>query len=153
MFIEKSKSTPGSITPRNQGGFTLIEILIVVVILGVLGAVVVPQLLDRPDQARVAAAKSDIRQLSSALDLYRLDNFNYPTTDQGLQALVTRPSGTPEAPNWNPDGYVRHNLQDPWGTPYVYANEGTNFEVISYGQDRAQGAEGLAADISSNDLN
>ena len=144
MCIEKT---------RSQRGFTLIEILIVVVILGVLGAVVVPNLLERPDQARVTAAKTDIRSLSSALDLYRLDNYNYPTTDQGLQALITRPSGLPEAPNWNPDGYVRHSLEDPWGTPYIYTNEGQNFEIISYGQDRTQGGEGVAADLSSNDIN
>lgn len=141
-------------TPSRQSGFTLIEVLIVVVILGVLGAVVVPNLLSRPDQARVQAAKTSLSALSSALDLYRLDNFNYPTTDQGLEALVTRPSGTPEAPNWNPDGYVPNNsLEDPWGTPYVYTNEGQNFEIISFGADRQQGGEGVAADLSSNDIN
>ena len=95
--------------PRNAG-FTLIEILVVIVILGILGAVVVPQLLSRPDTARVQAAQTDIRTLSAALDVYRLDNFNYPSSEQGLEALVSRPAGFPEPKNWNPDGYIKSYL-------------------------------------------
>ena len=94
--------------PRSGGGgFTLIEILVVVVIIGILGAVIVPNLLSRPDQARITAAQQDLRALGSALDMYRLDNFQYPSTDQGLDALVSQPSGFPEPKNWNPDGYIK----------------------------------------------
>ncbi len=137
---------------RAAAGFTLIEILIVVVILGILGAVIVPNLLGRPDQARIQAAKTDIRSIASALDLYRLDNFSYPSTDQGLEALVTRPSGFPEAKNWNPDGYVPRTPVDPWDNDYAYTNTGSGFELISFGADGQQGGEGINADISLNDL-
>lgn len=133
-------------------GFTLIEILVVVVILGILGAVVVPQLLDRPDQARIQAAKTDMRAIGSALDIYRLDNFTYPSTDQGLEALVSKPSGFPEAKNWNPNGYVKNTPVDPWQTPYVYINTGQDFDLISYGADGQQGGEGIGADINFSDL-
>ena len=100
-----------------QGGFTLIEILIVVVILGILGAVIVPNLMSRPDQARITAAESDLRSLAAALDVYRLDNFQYPSTEQGLEALVSKPSGFPEPKNYNPDGYIAKLKTDPWGSP------------------------------------
>ncbi|MEM7217550.1 MAG: type II secretion system major pseudopilin GspG [Pseudomonadota bacterium] len=138
-------------TRRRDAGFTLIEILVVVVILGILGAVVAPNLLSRPDQARVTAAKTTLQNIGNALDMYRLDNFTYPSSDQGLEALVTRPSGFPEAKNWNPDGYI-DNYMDPWGNEYVYVNTGTNFELLSYGADGAQGGDGTGADISYADL-
>ena len=89
-----------------QRGFTLIEIMVVVVIIGVLGAIVVPQFMSRPDQAKVTAAKTDIQAISTALEMYRLDTFSYPSTQQGLEALITQPSGTPVAKNWNPQGYL-----------------------------------------------
>ena len=137
--------------PRNAG-FTLIEILVVIVILGILGAVVVPQLLSRPDTARVQAAQTDIRTLSAALDVYRLDNFNYPSSEQGLEALVTRPAGFPEPKNWNPDGYIKTLPTDPWGSPYIYERFDSQVSLYSLGADGAEGGEGTAADIRLRDL-
>ena len=137
--------------PRNAG-FTLIEILVVIVILGILGAVVVPQLLSRPDTARVQAAQTDIRALSAALDVYRLDNFNYPSSEQGLEALVTRPAGFPEPKNWNPDGYIKKLPTDPWGSPYIYERFDSQVSLYSLGADGAEGGEGTAADIRLRDL-
>jgi general secretion pathway protein G len=133
-------------------GFSLIEILVVVVILGILGALIVPNLLGRPDQARVTAAESDLRSLSNALDMYRLDNFNYPSTDQGLEALVTKPSGFPEPKNYNPDGYVKSIPIDPWGTPYVYERTEEGYNLLSFGADGVEGGEELNADIRYEDL-
>jgi general secretion pathway protein G len=133
-------------------GFTLIEILVVVVIIGILGAVIVPNLLGRPDQARVTAAESDLRSLSNALDIYRLDNFQYPSTDQGLEALVEQPSGFPEPKNYNPEGYIKNLPSDPWGSPYVYERTPNGFRLKSLGADGADGGEGLNADIHYADL-
>lgn len=132
---------------RSQQGFTLIEILVVVVIIGILGAVIVPNLLSRPDQARITAAQTDLRVLSGALDMYRLDNFQYPSTDQGLEALVSRPSGFPEAKNWNPDGYIKDLPTDPWNSPYVYERNGSDYSLFSYGADGLEGGEGVDADV------
>jgi general secretion pathway protein G len=137
---------------QTQGGFTLIEILVVVVIIGILGAVIVPNLLGRPDQARVTAAQSDLRSLSNALDIYRLDNFQYPSTDQGLQALVEQPSGFPEPKNYNPEGYIKNLPTDPWGSPYVYERTPSGFRLVSLGADGTEGGEGLNADIHFEDL-
>ena len=133
-------------------GFTLIEILVVVVIIGILGAVIVPQLLGRPDQARVTAAKSDIRSLANALDIYRLDNFSYPSTEQGLEALVVPPSGFPEPKNYNPDGYIKKLPTDPWGSPYIYERDQTGFALFSLGGDGAEGGDGLNSDIEFADI-
>ncbi len=131
-------------------GFTLIEILVVVVIIGILGAVIVPNLLSRPDQARITAAETDLRQLSNALDMYRLDNFHYPSTEQGLEALVSRPAGFPEPKNWNPDGYVKSLPSDPWGSPYVYERRSSDFTIFSLGADGVEGGEGTNADVTLN---
>jgi general secretion pathway protein G len=133
-------------------GFSLIEILVVVVIMGILGALIVPNLLGRPDQARITAAQSDLRALSNALDIYRLDNFNYPSTDQGLEALVRKPSGFPEPKNYNPDGYVKSIPIDPWGTPYFYERTEQGYNLLSLGADAAEGGEELDADIRYEDL-
>ena len=133
-------------------GFTLIEILVVVVILGILGAVVVPNLMDRPDQARIQAAKTAVQGIGGALDLYRLDNFNYSSTDQGLEALVSRPSGFPEAKNWAEGGYLDKSPLDPWGNAYAYTNTGSDFELVCYGADGAQGGESVNADINYAEL-
>jgi general secretion pathway protein G len=133
-------------------GFTLIEILVVVVIIGILGAVIVPNLLGRPDQARITAAQSDLRSLANALDMYRLDNFHYPSSDQGLEALVTSPSGFPEPKNYNPDGYVKKIPVDPWGSPYVYERTSSGFTLFSLGADGVEGGEGTNADIRYEDL-
>ena len=136
----------------NVAGFTLIEVLVVVVIIGILGAVIVPNLLGRPDQARVTAAQSDLRSLSNALDIYRLDNFQYPSTDQGLDALASKPNGFPEPKNYNPEGYIKKLPTDPWGSEYVYERAEQQFSLFSLGADGAEGGEGLNADIRFEDL-
>ncbi|MEM9623266.1 MAG: type II secretion system major pseudopilin GspG [Pseudomonadota bacterium] len=134
------------------GGFTLIEILVVVVILGILGAVVVPQIMGRPDTARIQAAQTDIRTLAAALDVYRLDNFQYPSSEQGLDALVTKPSGFPEPKNYNPEGYIRELKTDPWGSPYIYERDEIGFDLFSLGADGQEGGEGLNSDIRLSDI-
>lgn len=136
---------------RRQRGFTLLEIMVVVVILGILAALVVPRIISRPDEARAIAAKQDIASLMQALKLYRLDNQRYPSTEQGLQALVVRPASPPLAPNWKAGGYVERLPSDPWGHPYQYLNPGVHGEldVFSLGADGAPGGEGSDADIGS----
>ena len=137
---------------RNRhSGFTLIEIMVVVVILAVLGALVVPNILGKVDTARVTAAKTDINSIKTALDLYRLDNFRYPTTEQGLQALVKQPAD-PAITNYPPHGYLTTLPKDPWGNPYIYVSpgsDGRDFEITSYGRDGKPGGEGPDADIIS----
>ena len=132
-------------------GFTLLEVMVVVVILGVLAALVVPRIISRPDEARVVAARQDIASLMQALKLYRLDNQQYPATEQGLQALVERPASAPLPLNWKAGGYVERLPKDPWGHPYQYLNPGLRGEidVFSLGADRAPGGEGNDADIGS----
>ena len=137
---------------KTTSGFTLIEILIVVVILGILGAVVVPNILSRPDTARVQAAQTDLRALSQTLEIYRLDNFQYPSSEQGLESLVDRPSGFPAPKNWNPEGYLKKLPTDPWGSPYLYEKTGSSYSLISLGADGQEGGEGFDADIRLNDL-
>ncbi len=136
---------------RIQAGFTLIEIMVVVVILGILAAMVVPKIMSRPDEARVVAARQDIGSLVQALKLYRLDNKRYPATEQGLQALVSKPAEGPAAEGWKSGGYVEKLPQDPWGHPYQYLNPGLHGEidVFSYGADGAPGGEGLDADVGN----
>lgn len=132
-------------------GFTLIEIMVVVVILAVLGALVVPKILENVDKARVTRAKSDIQAIETALDLYRLDNFKYPTTEQGMQALVTQPSD-PSITNYRSGGYLKSLPIDPWNNPYLYISpgaDGRDYEIISYGRDGKPGGEGYDADIDS----
>lgn len=136
---------------NKQSGFTLIEIMVVVVILGVLGALIVPNIISAPDEARVAAAKSDIGAIGTALERYRLDNSVYPSTEQGLEALVEEPTGFPEPRKWGPEPYLKKTPVDPWDEPYYYFSEDRNFEIYSYGADRKEGGEGVDADISSND--
>jgi general secretion pathway protein G len=135
-------------------GFTLIEIMVVIVILGVLAALVVPRVLDRPDEARVVAARSDVAAIMQALKLYRLDNQRYPTADQGLAALVAKPATDPQPPNWKPNGYLDKLRNDPWGRPYQYLNPGLKGEVdvFSLGADGKRGGTGSDADVGSWDL-
>ena len=130
-------------------GFTLIELMVVLVIIGVLAALIVPNVIGRADDARATAAKTDVNNLMQALKLYRLDNQRYPTSEQGLQALVTRPTAGPAAPNWKP--YVEKLPNDPWGRPYQYLNPGIKGEidVLSLGADGQPGGEGNNADIGS----
>lgn len=132
-------------------GFTLIEIMVVVVIMGVLAALVVPRLMGRADDARVLAAKQDISTLMQALKLYRLDNQRYPSNEQGLQALVTRPASGPVPPNWKSGGYLDRLNKDPWGNVYQYQSPGSRSEVdvFSYGADGKPGGTGNDADIGS----
>ena len=134
-----------------QRGFTLLEVMVVVVILGILAVLVVPKIINRPDEARVIAAKQDIASLMQALKLYRLDNQRYPATEQGLQALVTRPTSAPVAPNWKAGGYLDRLPKDPWGNPFQYLNPGLHGEIdiSSLGADGAPGGEGNDADIGS----
>jgi len=132
-------------------GFTLIELMVVLVILGVLAAMIAPKIMDRPDEARIIAAKQDIATIIQSLKMYRLDNIRYPTTEQGLQALVSKPAISPIPENWKSGGYLEKLPKDPWGNPYVYLNPGRNGEidVISLGADGESGGEGTDADIGS----
>ena len=139
---------------NRQSGFTLIEIMVVVVILAVLGALVVPKILENVDKARVTRAASDIRAIETALDLYRLDNFKYPTTEQGLQALVKQPAD-PSITNYRSEGYLPSVPKDPWNFPYQYVSpgpEGRPYEITTLGKDNKPGGEGYDADISSTSL-
>ena len=142
---------PARIGSRGARGFTLIEIMVVVVILGILAAIVVPRVMDRPDEARITKVKQDIRTLESALNLYRLDNFRYPTTQQGLQALVERPTSGPEASQYREGGYMDRLPKDPWGHPYQYLNPGRHGEldVFSQGADGRRGGEGIDSEIGN----
>ena len=134
--------------------FTLIEVMVVVAILAVLAALIVPKVMSRPDEARVVAARQDIASLLQALKLYRLDNLRYPSTEQGLAALVTRPTLPPVPSNWKPGGYLERLPRDPWGNPYQYLSPGLRGEVdvFSFGADGAAGGEGFDADIGSWNL-
>lgn len=123
---------------RFQYGFTLIEVMVVVMILGILAAIVVPNIMDNPGKARITKAKQDIRVLESQLELYRLDNFSYPSTDQGLEALVEKPAGTPEPKHWKQGGYLKRLPVDPWDNEYFYIYPGENgeFDIYSHGPDQ-----------------
>lgn len=139
---------------RLQKGFTLIEIMVVIVIIGILAALIVPKIMSRPDDARIVAAKQDIGSIMQALKLYKLDNHAYPTTEQGLQALVQKTSTPPIPPNWKDGGYLEHLPVDPWGKPYQYLSPGLHgkVDVFSFGADGAPGGEGNDADIGSWNL-
>lgn len=145
------KSFKQSVRSRSQRGFTLIEVMIVVAILGVLATLVVVQVGGQTDTANATAARSDLQAISQALDLYKLDNFRYPTTDQGLGALVNKPD---KARNWPSGGYLKKEPHDPWQTPYVYISPGVDgpYDLYSYGADGAEGGEGPASDISYKDI-
>ncbi|MBK1686759.1 type II secretion system major pseudopilin GspG [Rubrivivax gelatinosus] len=138
-----------SLSRSRRRGFTLIELMVVLVILGVLAALIVPNVLNRADDARVTAARTDIHNLMQSLKLYKLDNQRYPTTEQGLEALVRRPESAPVPPNWKP--YVDKLPNDPWGHAYQYLNPGVKGEidVFSYGADGQAGGEGNDADVGS----
>jgi len=156
--MRSSTPTPSTVlAPRTRQptvgvrrrGFTLIELMVILVIIGVLAALIVPNVIDRADESRVTAARADVANLMQALKLYRLDNQRYPTQEQGLQALVQRPTSGPPAPNWRP--YLEKLPTDPWGRPYQYLNPGTYgpVDVFSLGADGQPGGEGNDADIGS----
>ncbi len=134
---------------RLAAGFTLIELMVVLVIIGVLAALIVPNVLDRADDARSTAARTDVTNVMQALKLYRLDNQRYPTSEQGLQALINKPTTAPLPLNWRP--YLEKLPNDPWGRPYQYLNPGVKGEidVMSFGADGQSGGEGKDADIGS----
>ena len=134
-------------------GFTLLEIIVVVAIIAILAAYIAPKVAGRVDDARISKAKSDIRVLESSLELYKLDNFSYPSSDQGLQALVTKPSGA-NTRNWREGGYIKKLNKDPWGNEYQYRYPGSNgeFDVFSLGADAQVGGTGEAADIGNWNL-
>ncbi len=138
------------ITKQSQRGFTLIEIMVVVVIIAILAALIAPNIIGRDDQARVSAAKSDMQAISQALDLFKMDNFRYPTTDPGLDALVNPPA---DVKNWPQNGYLKSTPVDPWGNPYLYVAPGASgpYDLMSYGADGKEGGENYDADINLND--
>jgi general secretion pathway protein G len=140
---------------HGRGGFTLIELMIVVAILGLLAYVLVPRIMERPEEARRIRAQVDIKTIESALKLYKVDNGTYPTTEQGLSALITKPDQDPIPKNWREGGYIEGAvIKDPWGNPFEYlspGSDGKDYEIISYGFDGKQGGTGRDADVSSSD--
>ena len=142
-FADINRRVPGGVK-----GFTLIEVMVVVVILSILAAIIVPRIMDRPDKARIVKAQADIRALESALNLYKLDNHNYPNTDQGLESLVQKPA---DAPSWKEGGYIDRLPKDPWGRPYQYLNPGAHgsVDIFSLGADGQPGGDGKNADIGN----
>lgn len=132
-----------------EEGFSLLELMVVVVIMSILALVIVPRVIDRPDQARIARVQSDLAVLQNALQLYKLDNLRYPTTEQGLSALVERPTRGPEPANWAEGGYIDRLPSDPWGGEYQYLSPGVNGEVdvFTFGADGVTGGDGIDADL------
>jgi len=148
----KTKSTTTRHLQAAAAGFTLIEVMVVVVILAILASIVVPNIIDKPQQARIVKAKQDISAIGSALDMYKLDNFAYPTTDQGLQALVKKSTMSPVPKHWKEGGYLKRLPNDPWGNPYQYLQPGQHgaYDLYSMGPDQQPNT---SDDISNWNLN
>ena len=137
---------------QSQSGFTLLEIMVVVVILGILATMVAPQILGRADDARITKAKADIVSLEAALDLYQLDNYVYPTTEQGLEGLASKPSASPEPRNYKQGGYIKSLPKDPWGREYLFLNPGIKggaYDIYTFGADGEEGGNSANADIGN----
>nr|WP_191603526.1 type II secretion system major pseudopilin GspG [Marinomonas algicola] len=151
-MFKNRKPTPSF--KKNKAAFTLLELMVVLVILGALIGLVAPNILSRSDDAKVSVAKTQIRNLMAALDLYKLDNGQYPSTAQGLESLVTKPSGFPEAKNWKSGGYMQKLPQDPWGNEFLYVSPGSDgaYDLISLGADGREGGEDDSTDINKADL-
>lgn len=143
----------GSNRRRRDAGVTLIEMMVVLVIIAIVAALIVPNVIGRPDEARVTVARTDVRTIAASLEMYRLDNRAYPTTSQGLEGLVTRPAEPPAPPNWTAGGYLSQLPLDPWGNAYIYRAPGENgpYDLISLGSDGQPGGEGVDADIANTD--
>jgi general secretion pathway protein G len=137
---------------RSARGFTLLEIMVVMFVLGLLATLVAPKILGRAEDARRTKAIADMKGIEQALNLYRLDSGGYPTTEQGLDALVHKPDRPPVPRAWNPNGYLERLPSDPWGHPYVYVSDGGRFTLRSYGADGAEGGDGKFADLDSKDF-
>ncbi|MEY8263537.1 MAG: type II secretion system major pseudopilin GspG [Bermanella sp.] len=135
---------------KNQKGFTLIEIMVVLAILAGLIAMVAPNIIGEAGRAKVKTAKAEMANIALALDMYKLDNFRYPSTSQGIEALASKPAGSPEPKNYKAGGYMKKMPVDPWGTPYLYFSKKSNYEIVSLGADGEEGGEDDAADISSS---
>ncbi len=148
MILRKSGKTQRR---QKDAGVTLIEMMVVLVIIAIIAALIVPNVIGRPDEARVTVAKSDIRTLAASLELYRLDARRYPTTEQGLDALVHRPVLDPAPEVWADGGYLATLPEDPWGNPYLYTAPGQSapFDLISYGADGVAGGDGVNADLTN----
>ncbi|MGB3721204.1 MAG: type II secretion system major pseudopilin GspG [Pacificimonas sp.] len=151
--MKREKPDIGGISRRDRAedGVTLIEMMVVLVIIALVAALIVPNVIGRPDEARVTVAKTDLKTIAGALEIYRLDNRDYPSSSQGLRALVEKPSGRPDPVNWAAGGYLPELPQDPWGNDYVYRSPGTEagYDLISLGADGKPGGEDLDADLTS----
>jgi general secretion pathway protein G len=150
--FDDGQRLPGQRRPIDdrEAGLTLLEMIVVLAMIALVAALIVPNVIGRPDEARVTVAKTDLRTISAALTMYRLDNGDYPTTEQGLSALSTKPTTAPLPRSWSSEGYLAQVPVDPWGRPYVYKNPGSagGFDLMSYGKDGKPGGEGLDADLS-----
>ncbi len=148
-----SRQSTRRLLPRGSRGFTLIELMVVIVILGILAAVIAPRIIGRTDEAKVTEARVQIKNFETALKLYKLDNGRYPTTDQGLEALVSKPTVGVIPRNWRRGGYLENTKipSDPWGNPYIYASPGLHgdYDILSLGADGARGGEGFDGDVES----
>jgi len=147
----KKKIKRSVLSSDNQSGFTLIEVMVVIAIIGIMATLIVPRIMSKPDEARVIAAKQDMSTIVQALKLYRLDTGKYPSTEEGLQALVIKPSSDPTASNSKPGGYLDRLPKDPWGYPYQYSNPGKHSEidVFTFGADNKPGGTGFDADLGN----
>lgn len=151
VFTHQNRPSDSAVTP-SQRGFTLIEIMVVVFILGLLVTLVAPKIIGRSDEARRTKAAADIKAVEQALHLYKLDNGSYPTTEQGLKALVIKPDAGLTPARWNPDGYLEKVPVDPWGRLYIYLSNSDKYVLKSLGADGEEGGEGKYADVDSRDL-